>query len=81
MVAEPGLGNARIPLPRMMQEVAHLEGALMFGDEIRQGTWQVMAAGEFEALIHVSLEYRRAGQGIIQLLVGVEAVLLILDEP
>ena len=40
-----------------------------------------MAAGEFEAFIHVGLKDRRAGQGIIQLLMGVAAVLLILDEP
>ena len=64
-----------------MQEVAHLEGSLVFGDEIRQGTRQVMAAGEFEAFIHVGLKDRRAGQGIIQLLMGVAAVLLVLDEP
>ena len=80
-VAEALFGNAGLALAGLVEEVAHLEGALVLRDEVGQGARQAVAAGEFEALIHVGLEDGGAGEGVVEFIVGIGAVLLVLDEP
>ena len=64
-----------------MEEIAHLQGALVFGDEVGEGFGEAIAPGQFQALIHMGLQDCRTAEGIIELVVGVAAFPLVFDEP
>jgi hypothetical protein len=64
-----------------MEEIAHLQGALVLGDEVSQGPGQAIAAGKLQPLIDMRLKDSRAGLGIVQRVVGIVAPLLVFNEP
>ena len=65
----------------MVQEVAHLQGALVLWDEVGQGARQPVAAGQLQPLIHMGLQDGGAGEGVVKAVVGVGALALVLDKP
>ena len=65
-----------------MQEVAHLQCALMLRDEVGHRSWQAVTTRQFQALIDVGLKNSGTGKGIIESVVGIFNVSdLVLDEP
>ena len=80
-VTEAALLNGSAALLGLVQEVAHLQGALVLRDEIGDGPGQAVAPRQLQALIHMGLKHRRTRLGVIQRVVGIGAVLLVLNEP
>ena len=80
-VTEAALLNGSAALLGLVQEVAHFQGALVLRDEIGDGPGQAVAPRQLQPLIHMGLKHRRTRLGVIQRVVGIGAVLLVLDEP
>ena len=65
-----------------MEEIAHLQGALMLRDEIGDRPGKAITTRQLQTFIHVGLEDSCTGEWVVEAIVGVfDLAHLVLDEP